>query len=233
MTMTSSDSILSNYQALVTNHASQFDPEVTAIQKLVAARMQELRSSEQTLVEAQTAELKRITDALATDVRCLLPTPELRAFVEEYKESSRAWYSQTPDSSIADDPTTWLLATVELPIGLSNYQTQEDPDGYDDERHHILYSYSLRLSMGNVERLIEVPYKRTYNINEHRYDSEKDQIDCYIACDVEDLLDEIEYPKASRDQLANELSVLIGYAENIFTLKPRIVSFEYTDVTET
>ncbi|TWH43082.1 hypothetical protein [Dulcicalothrix desertica] len=230
--MTSSDSILSNYQTLVANHASQFDPEVTAIQELVQARMQELRRSEQTLVEAQTAELKRITDALATDVRCLLSTPELRAFVEEYKKDSRAWYSQKSDSSIADDPTTWLLATVELPIGLSNYQTQEDPDGYDDERHHILYSYSLCLTINGVERLIEVPYKRTYNINEDRYYSLDDQIDCYIAGEVEDFLDEIEYPKTSRDQLVKELSVLIGYAENILTLKPRVVSFEYIGATE-
>lgn len=230
--MTNSDSLLSSYQALVQNHASRFDPEIAALQQQVQARMQELRSTEQALVEAQAVELKRITDALATDARCLLPTPELRAFVQELKQiKSDRWYRQS-ESTIADDPTTWLLATLNLPIGLSNYQTQEDPYAYDDERTHILYSYSLSLRIGDAERQIEVPYKRTYNLNEHRESSLKEQIDYYISDDVDDLLTEIEYPEAQRNQLSQELSVLVGYASTLFALTPRTASFEYTSIRE-
>lgn len=225
--MTNSDSLLSNYQALVQNHANRFDPEIAALQELVEVRLQEFRNSEQTLIEAQAIELKRINDALVADARCLLPTPELRAFVEEYKRIKREWYSHKPNITIADDPTTWLLAAFELPVSLSNYQTQEDPDAYDDERTHILYSYSLSLKIGNRERLIEVPYKRTYNLNEHKESSLKEQIDFYIADDVEDLLTDIKYPEAEVEQLAKELSVLTGYAKNLLTLKPRTASFEY------
>ncbi|MBD2775726.1 hypothetical protein [Iningainema tapete] len=229
--MTNSDSLLSSYQALVQNHASRFDPEIAALQQQVQARMQELRSREQALVEAQAIELKRITDALATDARCLLPTSELRAFVQELKQiKSDRWYRQS-ESTIADDPTTWLLATL-VPIGLSNYQTQEDPYAYDDERTHILYSYSLSLRIGDAERQIEVPYKRTYNLNEHRESSLKEQIDYYISDDVDDLLTEIEYPEAQRNQLSQELSVLVGYASTLFALTPRTASFEFTSLQE-
>ncbi|MBD2772274.1 hypothetical protein [Iningainema tapete] len=228
--MTNSDSLLSGYQALVQNHASRFDPEIAALQQIVQARMQELRSREQALVEAQAVELKSITDALATDARCLLPTPEFRAFVQDFKQMSRSWYSNKPDVTIADDPTTWLLATLDLPIGLSNYQTQEDPDAYDDERTHILYSYSLSLRLGDTECRIEVPYKRTYNLNEHREDSLKEQIDFYIAGDVGGLLKKIKHPEAEIDQLTAEISVLVGYAKTLLALTPRTASFEYTSM---
>jgi hypothetical protein len=231
--MTNSDSLLSSYQALLQNHASQFDPEIAALQQLVQARMQELRRQEQALVEAQAIELKRITDALATDARCLLPTPELSAFVQEWKQIKRDyWYNQKSESTIADNPTTWLLATLELPIGLSNYQTQEDSNAYDDERTHILYSYTLSLRLGSVERLIEVPYKRIYNLNECRESSLKEQIDYYISGEVEDLLRKIEYPEAQRNQLATEISVLVGYATKVFALTPRTAIFEYTSTRE-
>ncbi|MBD2607354.1 hypothetical protein H6G81_23195 [Scytonema hofmannii FACHB-248] len=230
--MTNSDSLLSGYQALVQNHAFSFDPEITALKQLVEARMQELRSREQALVSAQAIELKRITDALATDARCLLPTPELSAFVQEFKRMSRPWYSQKPESPIADDPTTWLLATLSLPISLSNYQTSVDPNAYDDERTHILYSYSLSLRLGNAERVVEIPYKRTYNLNEHRDFSLKEQIDFYIAGDVDDLLREIKHPEAEINQLTAELSALVGYATSLFALTPRTANFEYTSTQE-
>jgi UDP-N-acetylglucosamine transferase subunit ALG13 len=83
--MTDSNSLLSLYEELVQNHASQFDSEIASLQQLVKTRMQELRGLEQTLVEAQTTELKRITNALATDARCLLATPGLKTFVQELK----------------------------------------------------------------------------------------------------------------------------------------------------
>ena len=135
--MRDSNSLLSLYEELVQNHISQFDPEIADLQQLVKTRMQELHDAEQTLVEAQAVELKRITDALATDARCLLPTSGLRTFVQELKETkSKNWYTRKPESSIAEDPTIWLLATLELPIGLSNYQNKEDPDGYDDEPNY-------------------------------------------------------------------------------------------------
>jgi len=187
--MTNSDSLLSSYQALVQNHANRFDPEIAALQQLVQARMQELRDSEQALVEAQTTELKRITDALATDARCLLPTLELSAFVQELKRiKSDHWYSGKSEFVVADDPMTWLLATFDLPVGLSNYQTQEDPDAYDDERTHTLYSYFLSLRLSNAERRFEVPYKRIYNLNEQTESSLKEQIDYYISGEVDSLL---------------------------------------------
>ncbi|WP_193200672.1 hypothetical protein [Nostoc sp. MG11] len=115
--MTDSNSLLSLYEELVQNHASQFDPEIADLQQLVKARMQELRGLEQTLVEAQATELKRITDALATDARCLLATPGLATFVQELKKiQSNNWYTRKSEFSIAEDPTTWLLATLELTI---------------------------------------------------------------------------------------------------------------------
>ncbi|MFN6539521.1 MAG: hypothetical protein RM021_024660 [Nostoc sp. EkiNYC01] len=147
--MTDSNSLLSLYEELVQNHISQFDPQIADLQQLVKARMQEIRDAEQSLVETQAIELKRITDALATDARCLLPTPGLRAFVQELKQTkSNNWYTRKSEFSIAEDSTTWLLAMLELPIGLSNYQIHEDLNGYDDERNFIGYSYTLSLKLG-------------------------------------------------------------------------------------
>ncbi len=225
--MTNSNSLLSSYQALVQNHANQFDPEVAALQELVQIRMLELHSREQAIVEAQAIELKRITDALATDARFLLSTPEFSAFVQEFKQMSRPWYSRKPDVAIADDPTTWLLATLDLPISLSNYQTQEDPDAYDDERTHILYTYSLSLRLGETDHKIEVRRKRIYNVNDQTEYSLQEQINYDISGEVGGILREIEYPEAQKAQLTEELSVLVGYASTLFALTPRTASFEY------
>ncbi|MBG1266253.1 hypothetical protein [Nostoc sp. WHI] len=231
--MTDSNSLLSLYEELVQNHISQFDPQIADLQQLVKARMQELHDAEQTLVETQAIELKRITDALATDARCLLPTPGLRTFVQELKQTkSKNWYTRKPESSIAEDPTIWLLATLELPIGLTNYQNKEDPDGYDDERNYIGYSYTLSLRLGSVEHLIEVPLKRIYNLNDCTQTNIKEQIDYYIRSEVEGLFRNMEYPEEQKQQLAEEISVLVGYSPKIFTLTPRIAIFEYTSTWE-
>lgn len=77
-----------------------------------------------------------------------------------------------------------------------------------------------------------MPYKRTYNLNEHRESSLKEQIDFYISGDVDDLLTEIKYPEAEINQLMAELSVLVGYASTLFALTPRTASFEYTSTRE-
>jgi hypothetical protein len=232
--MTDSNSLLSLYEELVQNHASQFDSEIASLQQLVKTRMQELRGLEQTLVEAQTTELKRITNALATDARCLLATPGLKTFVQELKQTkSNNWYTRKSEFSIAEDPATWLLATLELPIGLSNYQPHEDLDGYDDERNFIGYSYTLSLKLGSVEHLIdEIPLKRIYNVNESSETSIKGQIEDYICGDVKYLLRDMEYSEEQKQQLANEISVLIGYSTKIFTLKPRTAIFEYSSIQE-
>jgi hypothetical protein len=232
--MTDSNSLLSSYEELVQNHVSQFDPLIADLQQLVKTRMQELRDAEQTLVEAQAIELKRITDALVSDARCLLPTPALRTFVQELKQTqSNNWYTRKPESSIAEDPTLWLLATLELPIGLSNYETHEDLDGYDDERNFIGYSYTLSLKLGSVEHLInEIPLKRIYNLNEGTETSIKEQIEDYICGDVKYLLRDMKYPDEQKQQLATEISILIGYSTKIFTLKPRTAIFEYSSTLE-
>ena len=227
--MTNFNSLLSSYQALMQNHANQFDPEIVALQQQIDARIQELRDSEQTLVEAQATQLKNITDALAEDARCLLSTSELKAYVSEYKKiNTRRWYGESR-ATIDDEPTTWLLANF-LPVSLSNYQTEEDHDAYDDERTHILYKYFLSLKLDENECQIEVPYKRVYNLDECRETSLKDQIDFYIYDYVEELFDKIECLDEQKKQLVAEISVLIGYANTLFSLKPRIINFEYKSV---
>lgn len=232
--MADSNSLLSLYEELAQNHSSQFDPQIDSLQELVITRMQELREAEQSLVEAQAIELKRITDALASDARCLLSTPGLRTFVQELKQTkSNNWYTRKSEFSIAEDPSTWLLATLSLPIGLSNYQTHEDLNGYNDERNFIGYSYTLSLKLGSVEhRINEIPLKRIYNVNEYSETSTKEQIDYYISGEVEDLLEDMEYPDEQKQQIATEISYLIGYSTKIFTLKPRTVIFEYSSTLE-
>jgi hypothetical protein len=187
--MTNSNSLLSSYQALVQNHASHFDPEISELQQLIQQRMQDLNQQEQALVEAQVAKLQEIVNALATDARYFLSTPEFSTFVQELKKAPRDyWYSQKAQATVADDPTTWLLATLDLPVSLSNYELHEDPDAYDDERTHILYSYSLLLKLGNAEREVCVSYKRIYNLNEQRESSLREQIDYYISLYVRSFL---------------------------------------------
>ncbi|RCJ39107.1 hypothetical protein A6770_38980 [Nostoc minutum NIES-26] len=231
--MADSNFLLSNYEELVQNHSSQFDPQIASLQELVMTRMQELREAEQSLVEAQAIELKRITDALASDARCLLSTPGLRTFVQELKQTkSKNWYTRKSEFSIAEDPTTWLLATLSLPIGLSNYQTHEDLDGYDDERNFIGYSYTLSLRLSSVERSVEIPLKRIYNVNESRETSAKEQIDYYISGEVEDLLEEMKYTESQKQQLAAEISTLVGYSLKIFALQPTRAIFNYSSTGE-
>jgi hypothetical protein len=231
--MTDSNSLLSSYEELVQNHAREFDPQIADLRQLVKTRMQELRATEQMLVEAQAIELQHIINALATDARCLLPTPGFKTFVQELKQTqSNNWYGRKSEPSIAEDPTIWLLATLELPIGLSNYQIHEDLDGYDDERNYIGYSYTLSLKFASVEHLIEILYKRIYNVNECTETSMKEQIDYYISGEVEHLLRNMSYPNEQKQQLAQEISVLVGYSTKIFALKPRTAIFEYSSTQE-
>jgi len=232
--MADSNSLFSLYEELVQDHSSQFDPQIASLQELVITRMQAIRDAEQSLVEAQAIELKRITDALAHDARCLLSTPGLRTFVQELKQTkSNNWYTRQSEFSIAEDPTTWLLAMLKLPIGLSNYQTHEDLNGYDDERNFIGYSYTLSLKLGSVEHSInEIPLKRIYNVNECSETSIKGQIEDYIYGDVKYLLRDMEYPEEQKQQLAAEISTLIGYSLKIFALKPRRAIFNYSSIEE-
>ncbi|MEH2103234.1 MAG: hypothetical protein V7K76_26540 [Nostoc sp.] len=232
--MADSNSLFSLYEELVQDHSSQFDPQIASLQELVITRMQEIRDAEQSLVEAQAIELKRITDAMAHDARCLLPMPGLRAFVQELKQTkSNNWYTRKSEFSIAEDPTTWLLAMLKLPIGLSNYQTHEDLNGYDDERNFIGYSYTLSLKLGSVEHsLNEIPLKRIYNVNECSETSIKGQIEDYIYGDVKYLLRDMEYPESQKQRLAAEISTLVGYSLKIFALKPRRAIFNYSSIEE-
>ncbi|MCF2152008.1 hypothetical protein IQ276_037510 [Desmonostoc muscorum LEGE 12446] len=232
--MADSNSLFSLYEELVQDHSSQFDPQIASLQELVITRMQAIRDAEQSLVEAQAIELKRITDALAHDVRCLLSTPRLRTFAQELKQTkSNNWYTRQSEFSIAEDPTTWLLAMLKLPIGLSNYQTHEDLNGYDDERNFIGYSYTLSLKLGSVEHSInEIPLKRIYNVNECSETSIKGQIEDYIYGDVKYLLRDMEYPESQKQQLAAEISTLVGYSLKIFALKPRRAIFNYSTIEE-
>ncbi len=231
--MANSNFLLSSYQALVQNHASQFDPKIITLQQLVEQRMQDLSQQEQALVEAQVVKLQDIIDALATDARCFLPTREFSAFVQELKKAPRDyWYSQKFKDTFADDPTTWLLATLNLPVSVSNYKTHEDPNGYDDERTYIRYSYSLVLKLGNAERQIEVPYKRIYNVNEQIDSSLREQIDYYISSEAKDLLREIGHSEAERTHLCQEVGNLVGYATTLFALKPRTATFIYPSTQE-
>jgi hypothetical protein len=232
--MADPNSLFSLYEELVQDHSSQFDPQIASLQELVITRMQEIRDAEQSLVEAQAIELKRITDALAHDARCLLSTPGLRTFVQELKQTkSNNWYTRQSEFSIAEDPTTWLLAMLKLPIGLSNYQTHEDLNGYDDERNFIGYSYTLSLKLGSVEHSInEIPLKRIYNVNECSETSIKGQIEDYIYGDVKYLLRDMEYPEEQKQQLAAQISTLVGYSLKIFALKPRRAIFNYSSIEE-
>ncbi|MHC5771521.1 MAG: hypothetical protein ACYTXI_39415 [Nostoc sp.] len=232
--MADSNSLFSLYEELVQDHSSQFDPQIASLQELVITRMQAIRDAEQSLVEAQAIELKRITDAMAHDARCLLSTPELRTFVQELKQTkSNNWYTRQSEFSIAEDPTTWLLAMLKLPIGLSNYQTHEDLNGYDDERNFIGYSYTLSLKLGSVEHSInEIPLKRIYNVNECSETSIKGQIEDYIYGEVKYLLRDMEYPESQKQQLAAEISTLVGYSLKIFALKPRRAIFNYSSIEE-
>ncbi len=160
--------------------------------------------------------------------------PGLRAFVQELKQTkSNNWYTRKSEFSIAEDPTTWLLAMLKLPIGLSNYQTHEDLNGYDDERNFIGYSYTLSLKLGSVEHSInEIPLKRIYNVNEFSETSIKGQIEDYIYGDVKYLLRDMEYPEEQKQQLAAEISTLVGYSLKIFALKPRRAIFNYSSIEE-
>lgn len=231
--MTNSNSLLSGYETLVQNHANQFDPEIAGLQQIVNKRMQEIRHQERSLVEAQARELRRITDALAADARCFLPTPQFGGFVQEFKKmKTNYWGRSQSKPTLMDNPTSWLLATLDLPVSLSNYQTEENHDGYDDERTYSSYGYSLSLKLGGAEEIIGVEHKRIYTLNEFYEYSQKEQIEDNMLGMVEGLLRKIKYPEAERNQLALEISVLIGYAGNLFALKPRTASFIYQETQE-
>jgi hypothetical protein len=42
----------------------------------------------------------------------------------------------------------------------------------------------------------------------------------------------MKYPDEQKQQLATEISILIGYSTKIFTLKPRTAIFEYSSTLE-
>ncbi|WP_191760988.1 hypothetical protein [Komarekiella delphini-convector] len=69
-------------------------------------------------------------------------------------------------------------------------------------------------------------------MNECSETSTKEQIDYYISGEVEDLLRNMEYIQEQKQQLATEISILIGYSTKILALKPRTAIFEYSSTPE-
>jgi hypothetical protein len=228
--MANVNSLLTEYQTLMQVHVNHFDPMIAALHELVQTRMQEIYQQERTLFEAQVLVLQQILEGLAVDARQFLAAPEFRAFVQSLnRPSSRYGYSHREPVTVPEDPQTWLVAALNVPVSISNYQLKEDPDGYDDERNHIVYSYSLTLRLGDKVCEIEVETKRIYNINEQIENDIKEQVDSEIASQVKYLVRETERPEAELQQLAVELSFLVGYASTLFTLKPRTAKFSWSE----
>jgi hypothetical protein len=228
--MANVNSLLTEYQTLVQVHVNHFDPMIAALHEFVQTRMQEIYQQERTLVEAQVLVLQQILEGLAVDARQFLAAPEFRTFVQSLnRPSSRYGYSHREPVTVPEDPQTWLVAILDIPVSISNYQLKEDPDGYDDERTHIVYSYSLTLRLGDEVCEIEVQTKRIYNINDQVENDIKKQVDYYIADEVEYLVREMERPEAELQQLAIELSFLVAYASTLFLLKPRTAKFFWSE----
>jgi hypothetical protein len=69
-------------------------------------------------------------------------------------------------------------------------------------------------------------------VNEYSETSIKQQIEGYICGNIKYLLRDMEAPDAQKQQLAIEISTLIGYSTKIFALKPRTAIFEYSSISE-
>lgn len=69
-------------------------------------------------------------------------------------------------------------------------------------------------------------------MNESSETSIKGQIEDYIYGDVKYLLRDMEYPEKQKQQLAAEISILVGYSLKIFALKPRRAIFNYSSIEE-
>lgn len=220
--------LLADYQSLVRDHASRFDPAIQQLQQLVAQQLAELRQQEQDLVTAQMVALRRIFQSLADDARCLLPTPELAAVVQTLKQANVPYwwrYQGRPDLvAIAEDPTQWRLAQLEHPVRLTQYQEHVDPDAYAADRTFTLYFYTLQVQMGDCRQSVTVPTERHYNVRDRRQYSQREQQDSLYESVLLLFRDRPHNP-VEQVQLAQELSCLLCYARQVLAMKPRTTQF--------
>lgn len=228
--MSESHRILSAYQSLVQEHSARFDPQIHQLQQVVAQRLQEMRNQEQELIEAQVVELRQITQALQSDARYLLPSSEFQEFVQQLKTASTPrWYSTT-ELIVADEPTSWLLARLDMPLGLNNYRTIEDNYAYNDERTFTQYLYSLSIRFGTTEKTIQIETGRYYYPEPPTISSIREQ-----QLDIEDCVAELteagNWEQSEREQLQQEMSCLICHASTLFVLTPKRIKFEYIQPT--
>ncbi|KRH95741.1 MULTISPECIES: hypothetical protein [Cylindrospermopsis] len=229
--MTSIDKILLKYKVLVETHANRFRPQLDALYHFVDESMKEIQNTEREILESQNVELKKIIDALQVDPRILLSTDEFKQFVEILGIAECWWeWEELEDLPAIDkDPTNWLLAKLQLPLIIRDYQEFEDPYAYDDTSTYTLYGYKISLKLGNRICTMEVERRRVYENRCKEFSPEK-QIAYYILSPIRDLLRSMNYSEQEIDQLGGEMGILVFYVAKLFELKPTVSVFEYNSM---
>jgi hypothetical protein len=222
--------LLSEYQSLVQQHQAQFNPTLTQLQASVNEMLQQLQQQEQPLVLAQTEQLTQLRAQFATDVRPLLNSVELQAFVAEVEAiPTHVYLHQNQSSSTVDaNPQNWRVAQSDLAIAIRDDETTVDHDAYDDEHTHTAYGYSVTIQIGDHSQRIEVLTERAYSPIRQPVYSLREQLEYYLEDEVAGLLRQQQIEGSIKMQLAREISYLLGCAVRLLQLTPQTVQFQYS-----
>jgi hypothetical protein len=217
---------LDRFQQLTENHANQFEPQLAQIRQRLDRELAELQQQETDLVQTQNQALAELRQAIHTDARFLLATPQFQSFVEGVlpKEPSRYYFK--PQVQISKQVADWLVHQSTDAIGISDYAEDVDHDAYDDERTHTMYSYSAAIQWGDQSGGIhEIQMKRVYGISHNRSYDPEDQIEQIVDC----LSDFDHWDGGTEEQqmLAMEMGYLIYYACTLLKLQPQSVQLVY------
>ncbi|MCU0565664.1 MAG: hypothetical protein MUF49_03605 [Oculatellaceae cyanobacterium Prado106] len=229
--MDSSANLLHDYQVLSQTHAERFDPALHSLQAQIEQQLQALQQQEEPLVQQQQNVLNALQDAIATDARWLMGLSEFQQYLQNTQPRSRSW-STREIIPLDPSPLNWEIYTSENAVQISNFEEDEELDDYDDERTHASYGYTVQVKMGTYcDTLYRTTTRRVYGIRDTRHYNLEDQRE-QLESAISDLFYGSNLDRSIIDHLSQELSYLVGYACQLFMMKPRRVEWCYSPAAE-
>lgn len=219
--MQSLDDSLSTYYALRQQKAIEISTRIGQVQQQLAAELQGLQDLEQQLLSAQEGVLEQIRLVLETDARSLLSTSQFQEFVRDLLQEVKAKPKQASFVlEVTPKTTKWILHTLEQPLQVSQIESVERTNSYDDEKQFLTrYYIRMLVQLGEWRQIFEIPTATAQN----------NDPDMYHACStftqwygsdtrMKTAVKQLPVASAKQQRLAQELTCVMAYVCDLFNL---------------
>lgn len=221
--------LVSIYNDLAQENDAQIQAKLVQLKQLIDLQIQEIKTQEKPMIEAQNKHLSEIQRSLKRDARYLLGINEFKNFLQQMREPPKQ--SSEPDTNWFQpdgDPLSWSLTKLDARIKLNRFRLTEDREACDDEEIYTSYEYSLFVQIGQNQTSIKIQTGRLIHNDPNHYipcsDLEQQQ---EILIQILEPFSQLPFEADQVDQLIKELSFLICFAGKLLSSTPRPFEFTY------